>query len=75
VTPASPSEQVVVAIGGGGPLDVLAHPGSRKHPNQRLLVVAWDGYVYLGAGMPDNAVNRTGDSRLHPESPAGYLER
>ncbi len=40
-------EQVVVAIEDGGLLDVLAHPNTRKYPNQRLLVVTWDDYVYL----------------------------
>lgn len=40
-------EQVVVAIEGGGQLDVLAHPNARKYPHQPLLVVAWDGYAYL----------------------------
>lgn len=40
-------EQVVVAIECGGLLDVLAHPNASKYPNQRLLIVAWDGYAYL----------------------------
>lgn len=40
-------EQVVVAIEGGGLLDVLAHPNSAKYPKQRLMVVAWDRYAYL----------------------------
>lgn len=40
-------EQVVVAIELGGLLDVLIHPNTRKYPNQRLLVVTWDGYAYL----------------------------
>lgn len=40
-------EQVVVAIEGSGLLDVLAHPNTGKYPNQRLLVVTWDGYAYL----------------------------
>lgn len=40
-------EQVVIAIAGSGLLDVLAHPNTKKYPNQRLLVVTWDGYVYL----------------------------
>ena len=38
---------LVVAIEGGGLLDVLAHPNTKKYPNQRLLVVTWDSYVYL----------------------------
>jgi uncharacterized DUF497 family protein len=40
-------EQMVVAIEAGGLLDVLAHPNPRKYPNQRVLVVACDGYAYL----------------------------
>jgi hypothetical protein len=41
-------EQVVVAIEGGGLLEVLAHPRTKKFPNQRLLVVSWDSYAHLG---------------------------
>ncbi|MFT3664988.1 BrnT family toxin [Piscinibacter sp.] len=40
-------EQVVVAIEGGGLLDVLAHPNTKRYPSQRLLVVTWDSYAYL----------------------------
>ena len=40
-------EQMVVAVEAGGLLDVLAHPNPSKHPNQRVLVVACDGYAYL----------------------------
>jgi uncharacterized DUF497 family protein len=40
-------EQMVVAIEGGGLLDILAHPNPSKYPNQRVLVVACDGYAYL----------------------------
>ncbi len=40
-------EQVVVAVEGDGLLDVLAHPNPDRYPNQRLMVVAWDGYAYL----------------------------
>jgi uncharacterized DUF497 family protein len=40
-------EQVVVAIEAGGLVDVLAHPNPKKYPNQRILVVTWDGYAYL----------------------------
>ena len=40
-------EQMVVAIEAGGLLDVLAHPNPGKYPNQRVLVVACDGYAYL----------------------------
>lgn len=40
-------EQVVVAVENGGLLDILAHPNQDRYPNQRILVVAWDGYAYL----------------------------
>ncbi len=40
-------EQMVVAIESGGLLDILAHPNPTKYPNQRVLVVACDGYAYL----------------------------
>jgi len=40
-------EQMVVAIEGGGLLDLLAHPNPSKYPNQKILVVATDGYAHL----------------------------
>ena len=40
-------EQVVVAVVAGGLVDVLAHPNPKKYPNQRIMVVSWDGYAYL----------------------------
>lgn len=40
-------EQMVVAVEAGGLLDILAHPNQVKYPNQRVLVVACDGYAYL----------------------------
>ena len=40
-------EQMVVAIETGGLLDILAHPNPNKYPNQKVLVVACDGYAYL----------------------------
>ena len=40
-------EQVVVAVAAGGLLDVVSHPNPAKYPNQRVMVVAWDGYAYL----------------------------
>lgn len=40
-------EQMVVAIEAGGLLDILAHPNPSKYPNQKVLVVACDGYAYL----------------------------
>jgi uncharacterized DUF497 family protein len=40
-------EQMVVAVQAGGLLDVLAHPNPSKYPNQKVLVVASDGYACL----------------------------
>ena len=40
-------ENIVVAIESGGLLDILAHPNLAKHPNQKMLVAASDGYAYL----------------------------
>ena len=40
-------ENMVVAIESGGLLDILAHPNLAKYPNQKILVVASDGYAYL----------------------------
>ena len=40
-------EHVVVAIESNRLLDILAHPNPAKYPRQRVLVVAFDGYVHL----------------------------
>ena len=40
-------ERVVVAMETDGLLDILAHPNPVKYPRQRVLVVAFDGYVHL----------------------------
>jgi hypothetical protein len=40
-------EQMVVAVEGGGLLDILAHPNPAKYPKQKVLIVASDGYAYL----------------------------
>lgn len=40
-------ERMVVAIEGGGLLDILEHPNPNRYPRQRVLVVSCDGYVYL----------------------------
>jgi hypothetical protein len=40
-------EEVVLAIGSGGLLDVVEHPSRRRYPNQAVFVVAITGYVYL----------------------------
>ena len=36
-----------LAIEADGLLDELGHPNAEKYPNQSILVVALDGYVYL----------------------------
>ena len=40
-------ESMVVAVEGGGLLDILAHPNEQNYPRQRILVVAHDSYAYL----------------------------
>ena len=40
-------ESIVVAIEADGLLDIVKHPNVKKYPNQRVLVVSIDGYVYL----------------------------
>ena len=40
-------ERIVIAIQDGGLLDVRIHPNTNRYPNQRLLVVEVDQYVYL----------------------------
>lgn len=40
-------ERVVIAIESDGLLDILAHPNATKYPRQKVLVVAFDGYVHL----------------------------
>jgi hypothetical protein len=40
-------ESIVVAVESGGLLDIVEHPNTTKYPNQKILVVSFDGYVYL----------------------------
>jgi hypothetical protein len=40
-------ESIVIAIQDGGLLDVRMHPNTNRYPNQRLLLVEVDLYVYL----------------------------
>ena len=40
-------EEIVLAMEVDGLLDELRHPSPEKYPNQSVLVVALDGYVYL----------------------------
>lgn len=38
---------MVLAIEAGGVLDDMGHPNANKYPNQSVLVVTLDAYVYL----------------------------
>lgn len=40
-------ESIVVAVEADGLLDIVEHPNKAKYPNQQVLVVSIDGYVYL----------------------------
>ena len=40
-------EEIVLAIEADGLLDELRHTNPDKYPNQLILVIAFDGYVYL----------------------------
>ena len=40
-------ERIVIAIEGGGVLDIVEHPNPKKYPAQRIMVVKCDGYAYL----------------------------
>jgi hypothetical protein len=40
-------EQVVIAVGAGGLVDVVSHPNPARYPSQRVMIVTWDGYAYL----------------------------
>jgi hypothetical protein len=46
-------ESIVVAIDSDGLLDIVEHPNVTKYPNQRVLVVSFDGYVYLAPFVED----------------------
>lgn len=40
-------EEIVLAIEADGLLDILQHPNVEKYPNQSILVVALEAYIYL----------------------------
>jgi hypothetical protein len=40
-------EEIVLAIEANGLIDDLPHPNAEKYPNQSVLVVTFDDYVYL----------------------------
>ncbi|SLM32174.1 conserved hypothetical protein [Desulfamplus magnetovallimortis] len=47
-------EQVVMHIERGDLLDVVSHPKQSKYPNQQILVVEMNDYVYLVPFIEDN---------------------
>ncbi len=40
-------EEIVLAIEADGLLDLVRHPNAGKYPNQLVLIVALEGYLYL----------------------------
>ena len=40
-------EQIVLAVEGGDLLQVIAHPNPARYPNQKIMVIAMDGYAFL----------------------------
>ena len=40
-------EEIVLAIGEGGLMDIVVHPNQRRYPGQVVLVVAYRRYVFL----------------------------
>ena len=40
-------EEIALAIEADGLVDTLRHANTEKYPGQSVLVVAYDGYVYL----------------------------
>ncbi len=47
-------EEIVVAINGGGILDVLPHPQQKRYPNQRIFVIQINHYAYLVPFVEDD---------------------
>ncbi len=47
-------EEVVIAVNGGGILDVLPHPQQKKYPNQRIFVIQINQYAYLVPFVEDD---------------------
>ena len=47
-------EVIVLAIEADGLLDELRHPNAVKYPNQSVLTVAFDNYVYLVPYVEDS---------------------
>jgi hypothetical protein len=40
-------DHIVAAINNGGLLDVVVHPNRKKYPDQKIYLVAMEGYIYL----------------------------
>jgi putative transposon-encoded protein len=40
-------EEIVLAIGEGGLMDIVVHPNQRRYPGQVVLVVSYRDYVFL----------------------------
>ncbi|EMB35400.1 hypothetical protein HMPREF9726_00541 [Treponema denticola H-22] len=49
-------EQIIVAIEQDNLLDILEHPNKEKYPNQLLLLVEIDRYVYVVTCVLENDV-------------------
>ena len=49
-------ERIIVAIEQDGLLDILEHPNKEKYPNQLLLLVEIDRYVYVVPCVLENDV-------------------
>ena len=49
-------ERIIVAIEQDGLLDILGHPNKEKYPNQLLLLVEIDRYVYVVPCVLENDV-------------------
>ena len=48
-------EEVIFFIENGGLLDEIAHPNKTTYPNQRMFIVAIDGYVYVIPFVEDDS--------------------
>jgi len=40
-------EQIALAVEGDDLLQVIEHPNAAKYPNQKIMIVAMDGYAFL----------------------------
>lgn len=40
-------EDIVAAMGGGGLVNVMAHPDQKKYPGQKIYIVLHNNYAYL----------------------------